>query len=237
MIYTVGCSFTAGDELTNSNHAWPHLLAKDLQTTVINDAISGGTNYRSVYHTIKNLDHDHDLYIIAWTTTARYTFYKSDNNFEINFNPLLTNSLYGHEKFYSDWGRTLYQHWHNDLWATKIWMQQIIQLQSILEKHKKKYIMLNTMPNNLSDWLVSQDCFIDSVKSLINFEVMSDEQILREHQEIQNYTNLIDTDKFYQWNKFSIIDLTKIFPVGPNGHLLESGHQHLSNLLLEYINV
>jgi hypothetical protein len=97
--------------------------------------------------------------------------------------------------------------------------------------------MLNTVPNNLNSWLASKDRFIDSVKSLINFEIMDDEQILQEHQEIQNYAKLIDTDNFYKWNKFSINDLTKIFPVGLNGHLLESGHQHLSNLLLEYINV
>jgi len=237
MIYTIGCSFTAGEELTNPANAWPHLLAKELQTTAINDAINGGTNYRSVYHTIKNLDQNYDLYIIAWTTTTRYTFYKSDNNFEITFNPQLTHNLYGKEDFYVNWGKVLYTHWHNDLWATKIWMQQIIQLQSILEKHKKKYIMLNTMPNDLNRWLASKDQFIDSVKSLINFEIMGDEQILREYHEIQNYTNLIDTSKFYQWNKFSISDLTNTFPVGPNGHLLESGHQHLSNLLLEYINV
>jgi hypothetical protein len=110
MIYTVGCSFTAGDELTDPFNAWPHLLAKELQTTAINDAISGGTNYRSVYHTIKNLDHNYDLYIIAWTTTARYTFYKSDNNFEINFNPQLTNNLYDKQDFYTSWGKVLYTH-------------------------------------------------------------------------------------------------------------------------------
>ena len=104
MIYTVGCSFTYGDELSDNKKAWPFLLANKLQTNVLNDAVSGGSNYRTVYHTTKHLQDNFDLYIIAWTSTARYTFYKSDNNYEINFNPTLRNDLYQDLKFYSGWG-------------------------------------------------------------------------------------------------------------------------------------
>ena len=87
-IYTNGCSFTYGDELIDSKQtAWPAILANKLNGTVVNDAISGGTNSRTMYHTIKNIQQDYDLYLIAWTTYSRFTFYKSDNNFETNFNP------------------------------------------------------------------------------------------------------------------------------------------------------
>lgn len=237
MIYTVGCSFTYGDELSDISSAWPYLLAKNLGTVVVNDGISGGTNYRNVFNTIKNINQNFDLYIIAWTSTARYTFYKSDNNFEINFNPQLQNSLYGNKKFYYDWGKVLYQHWHNNLFSFKIWLQQIIQLQAILEKNKKKYIMLNTVPNDLGVWLAPKEQFINSVKSLINIDLMDDQQILNEHSEIQQYVSLIDTEKFYKWNEFSITNLLKFFPIGPKGHILEDGHLHLSNLLYQYINV
>lgn len=56
MIYSCGCSFTYGDELKDpSESAWPMLLGKKLNKTVDNFAVSGGTNQRTVYHTIKHL--------------------------------------------------------------------------------------------------------------------------------------------------------------------------------------
>lgn len=235
MIYTNGCSFTFGDELTSHDDAWPYLLAKKLNVGVFNDAVSGGTNYRTLYQTTKHIFNTFDLYIIAWTTNTRYTFYKSDNNFEINFNPHLKNDRYGDQYFYSNWGKVLYQHWHNELYSFKLWLQQIIHLQAILEKRKKNYLMINTMPNNLSNWLESKDRFIDSTKHLLNFDLMTDEQIFTEFQEINHYVSCIDTEKFYKWNKFSIIELTNSFPIGPGGHFLKQGHEHLANLLADYI--
>lgn len=235
MIYTNGCSFTYGDELTDSTNSWPYLLANKLETGVINDAISGGTNYRTVYRSLRNLNKNYNLYIVAWTVPSRYTFYKSDNNFEINFNVQLKNNLYGKEEFYSNWGKVLYKHWHNELYSLKLWLQQIIQLQSTFEKFQKNYLMLNTFSNNLDAWLAPEDQFISSVKNLINFDLMTDEQIFAEHQEIQYYLSCINTEKFYQWNNFFIADLATRFPTGPNGHILESGHQHVSDLLYQHI--
>ena len=45
---------------------------------------------------------------------------------------------------------------------------------------------------------------INSVKELINFSVMTDEQIIDEYKEIQYYISLIDFSKFYRWNEFYI---------------------------------
>lgn len=235
MIYSNGCSFTQGDELNKTSLAWPHLLAKKLNTEAFNDAVSGGTNYRTVYRTTKHIKENHDLYVVAWTTYARYTYYKSDNNFEINFNPQLKNTLYENEKFYSQWGKDLYLHWHNELYAFKIWLQQIIQLQATFEKFQKNYLMINTFPNNLDKWLVSEDQFLSSVKNLINFDLMNDEQIFAEYHEIQYYLSCINTEKFYKWNNFFIDDLVQQFPVGPGGHILDAGHEHLSDLLYQHI--
>ena len=235
MIYANGCSFTFGDELDDPRSAYPHRLADRLGTTAVNDAMSGGTNYRSVYQTIKNTENNFELYVIAWTSTARYTHYKSDNNHEINFNPQLVNALYGKEDFYNKWGQTLYKHWHNELYAFKLWLQQIIQLQAMFEHTKKKYLMINTMPNNLAEWSMPKNQFISSVKNLINFDIMTDDQILAEYDEIQYYTKLINVDNFYKWNEFCITDLRTQFPCGPQGHLLNDGHQHLSDLLYHHI--
>ena len=233
-IYACGCSFTYGDELKDPNiSAWPAKLAEKLSASIDNNAVSGGTNTRTVYQTIKNTQENYDLYLIAWTTYYRFTFYKSDNNFETNFNPNLTHSLYGNEKFYYDWGNDLYKYWYNELFAFKLWLQQIIQLQQILKD--KKYLMLNTMENNLSKWLAPKESFTESVKDLINIDSMNDEQIFDEYNEIQYYISLIDFSKFYCWNKFYIGQLTTQFPVGESGHILEEGHEYLANLIYKHV--
>ena len=224
-IYSIGCSFTHGDELQSpSTSAWPMQLAQKLGATGVNDAVSGGTNYRTVYRTIKHLSNSFDLYIIAWTTNTRFTFYKSDNNFEINFNPQLVNKLYKDQSFYRDWGKTLYANWFNELYAFKLWLQQIIQLQAVI---KKPYLMINTMDNHLKNWLVEKNQFINSVKWLINFDIMSDDEIFDEYQEIQYYVSCIETEKFYRWNNFSITDLCTQFPCGAGGHILELSLIHI----------
>lgn len=233
-IYACGCSFTYGDELKNPNKsAWPARLAEKLSASIDNNAISGGTNIRTVYQTIKNTQENYDLYLISWTTYSRFTFYKSNNNFETNFNINLKHSLYGNEKFYCDWGNDLYKYWYNELFAFKLWLQQIIQLQQILKD--KKYLMLNTMENNLSKWLTPKESFISSVKDLINFDSMNDEQIIDEYKEIQYYISLIDFSRFYRWNDFYIAKLCDQFPVGPEGHILEDGHEYLANLIYKHV--
>jgi hypothetical protein len=233
-IYANGCSFTHGDELESpATTAWPALLADYLGANLTNDAVSGGTNPRTVYRTIKHLQEDFDLYLIAWTTDTRFTVYKSDNNFEINFNPQLKNNLYGNNDFYSTWGQTYYTTWYNQLYAFKLWLQQIVQLQAVLGN--RQYLMINTMSNSLNKWTASWPNFIDQVKSMINFDVMNDEQIFAEHKEIQYYVGQIDVSKFYKWNQFNVQDLCSEYECGPGGHILEQGHQQLANLVNKHL--
>jgi hypothetical protein len=233
-IYANGCSFTYGHELESPQEsAWPRLISNHLGGTLVNRATPGGTNQRTVYHTVKDTHDDYDLYLIAWSDYSRFTFYKSENNFEINFNAQMKHDLYTKESFYREWGDTLYKHWYNELFAFKLWLQQIIQLQLTLQD--KNYLMINTMPNNLSLWLAPKESFIGSVKHLINFDSMTDEQIIDEYNEIQYYISLIDTAKFYKWNDFYITDLCTQFSVGPGGHILEQGHKNLSNLIIEHL--
>lgn len=233
-VYVNGCSFTHGDELKTPNlSAWPALLGKNLNCRVDNDAVSGGTNQRTVYRTIKNLENKYDLYIISWTTYTRFTFYKSDNNYEVNFNPRLNHTTYGKEKFYKEWGNTLYKVWFNELYAFKLWLQQIIAVQAILAN--KNYLMLNTFHNNLNAWTVDSNLFNESVRNLITFDNMNDEQIFAEHREIQYYLKQIDTSKFYRWKDFYIASLNEKFPIGPHGHFLEQGHIEIAKLISEHV--
>jgi hypothetical protein len=235
-IYVNGCSFVYGDELDDrAAQSWPALLGQKLSATVVNDAMLGGSNARTVYRTIKHLDQDFDLYVIVWTFDHKFTFYKSDSNIEVNFNPKLNDLTYGSEDYYRIWGRTLYQIWYNRLYGFKLWLQQILQLQAMLYLHDRQYLMINATDNNLPQWSVDQDQFIDSVKSLINFNIMNDEQIFAEYEEIQYYINEIDRSTFYNWDTFTIRSLCDQFATGPRGHFLEAGHQHLANLIYNHL--
>jgi hypothetical protein len=235
-IYTNGCSFVYGAELDQPDvECWPAVLSRQLNAELVNDAVLCGSNARTVYRTIKHFPLNFDLYIIAWTHDSKFTFYKSDDNTEVNFSHPLVDYRFGGDDFYKIWGRTLFQVWYNRLYGFKLWLQQIIQLQTLLEKHNKKYLMINTVDNDLTKWSAPRDQFIDSVKKLINFLTMDDEQIFAEYEEIQYYLGQIDTSTFYNWGTFTIRSLRDQFETGPRGHFLTAGHQHVADLIYKHI--
>jgi hypothetical protein len=244
-LYFNGCSFTFGDELQDpKNSAWPALVADSLKCQFLNDAVSGGSNDRIVYKTLL-ASGNYDYFFIAWTTYARFTEYNPVDNFEINFSPQLnldpslhfTNDLKTNYKKYKNYGELYYKHWFNELYQFKKWLQQIILLQSFLSVHKKKYLMLNTMCNNLHRWLQHADLFIVSTRDLIDFfDYVNDEQLLQEQKQIQQLVSLIDKSKFIGWNEWSITSLRTDYPCGPRGHILEDGHQAVAKKVLEYYN-
>jgi len=236
-IYVVGDSHVYGDELKSpSTDSWPALLASKLGASCVNDGVQCGSNQRNVFNTIKHCaDPDIDLFIISWTTTAKFTFYKSDDNIEGNFNPKLIDYTFGDKDFYKIWGRTLFQVWYNRMFGFKNWLQQIVLLQNYLNTNKKQYLMVNSHSNELTRWLSPKDRFIEQVKPLINFDIMDDDQIFEVHREIQFYASQIDTSKFYRWHDFAIRDILPLFPSGPRGHFLEDGHQHIAELLYKHL--
>ena len=164
-LYFNGCSFTYGDELKNPQQgAWPTLVSSQLKCNFLNDAVPGGTNDRTVYKTILNIDY-YDYFFIAWTFYTRFTEYNPIDNFEINFSPQLnldpsshsSDDLKKNYSKYKDYGQMYYKHWYNNLFEFKKWLQQIILLQSFFRQHNKPFLMLNTCDNNLSSWLQSRE--------------------------------------------------------------------------------
>jgi hypothetical protein len=245
--YFNGCSFTYGDELRHpETQAWPTLLAKSLGCGHHNDAISGGTNDRTVYKTFQNLD-SHDCFFIAWTNYIRFTEYNPVDNFEINFNPylILDASLHSSDDLkkrywkYKDYGEMYYKHWYNELYEFKKWLQQIIMLQSVFDRQNKKYIMLNTMSNNLAQWLEPDtQKFISGMQNLLLFfDAVDDEQLFDEQKQIQKLAGMIDKSRFVKWNQWCISDLKETHACGPGGHLLESGHEAVAKTVLEHYNL
>ena len=234
-IFAVGDSYMISPELKNAEDCWVSLLGRKLNAEIVNDSISSASNYRNVFQIVKSLKEDYDYYIILWNPYSRYTFYKNDNNHEVNFNIHMRDSTYGHEKFFKEFASSLYKNWFNNLFGFKILLQQIILTQSLLREHNKQYCMIHGPEQHLSQWLAPRDEFIAKTKDLINFDMMNDKQILDEYEEIQYYISLIDTSKFYGWNTFWMTQLIDKFPTGQNLHLLEEGNQYLANVIYNYV--
>jgi hypothetical protein len=244
-LYFNGCSFTYGEELENPQQsAWPTLVASYLKHDFLNDAISGNSNEHIVYKTLLNVD-NYDYFFIAWTHNVRFTEYNPVDNFEIHFNPALSldpsnyhsNDLKKNYSKYKKYGEMYYKHWFNELYEFKKWLQQIILLQSFFKVHNKKYLMLNTTNNQLPAWLQSREKFVDSTRSLLSFfDYLTDDQLLNEHDQIQNLVSMINTSCFIEWNKWTISNLCKSYKCGPGGHFLEEGHQMVANKVIECYN-
>ena len=242
-IYYNGCSLTYGDELKNpTKSAWPTLVSKHYKLDFLNDAVSGGTNDRIVYRTIKHIN-EYDFFVIAWTNYARFTEYNPVNNYEINFNPNITIDTHKHidtdlvdnPHKITDYAKMYYKYWYNELYELKLWLQQIILLQALLQKKRKKFIMLNAFDNNLNKWLQPREKFTNAIALLVCVDAMNDDQLIREHIEIQKLVNLIDCNTFIGWNEnWYIRELSKEYPIGPKGHILEEGHNAVAKRVIKH---
>jgi hypothetical protein len=224
-LYFNGCSHTYGDDLTNpAVSAWPAILAKEYGATLLNDSVSGGTNDRIMYRVVKQID-QFDKFYIAWTYSSRFTRYRADNNFEVNFNSQLVNDLYGQDPDFLTYGKIHYTTWFNELYSFKLWLQQIILLQALFESRNKQYLMINATNNLIDRWTVDWPNFNNSVQSLLCFDSMNDHQLFLEYQEIQSLLKNINCNRFVGWNTWWITKLHDSYTLGPTGHLLENGHR------------
>lgn len=233
-LYFNGCSHTYGDDLTDpAATAWPSILSHTIGADFLNDSVSGGTNDRIVYKTIKNIN-QFDKFYIAWTYTSRFTRYRSDNNHDVNFNSHLVHSLYGKDPDFVKYGKIHYKIWHNELYATKLWLQNIVMLQRLFESENKSYTMVNSTHNHLDRWASSWQNFNTSVQSLLCFDQLSDIQLRQEHDEIQQLLSMINTDRFVGWNNWCFTNEIQHYPVGKTRHLLEQGHKAIALRILTH---
>jgi len=234
MLWATGCSHTYGDDLQDKSSAWPYLLAKKLGMSCNNNAVSGGSNERVLYESVKF--NTCELAVVAWTYKERFTRYDNLNNFQINFNPSLAHTEYSNLYYFNQYGKLHYAHWSNTLYEFKIWLQQIIVLQKYFESKSQRYLMLNAAQNNYNAFSSSWLEFNNNIKDLVCFDAMNDEQLYQEHIEIQKYIDEINMKCYYSINNFHITDLHNVYPVGKTGHLLDEGHQHLANRLYDCLN-
>lgn len=233
-LYFNGCSHTFGDDLKNpGTDSWPSVIARTLNCQFENFAISGGTNERIKYLTVKHVD-EFDKFYIAWTYTNRFTRYRSDNNHEVNFNILMRHSLYGTDSDFLTYAKLHYKTWFNELYAFKLWLQDIVLLQTFLESQKKPYVMINADNNSIDRWTTDWPNFNDSVKSLLCFDLMDNQQLFAEHQEIQQLVSKINFKHYIGWNDWWLYKLSSLYPVGCTNHLLEDGHRAVAEYILKH---
>jgi hypothetical protein len=233
-LYFSGCSHTYGDDLSDpTSQSWPAIISSRLGHKFLNDSTSGGTNDRIMYRTIKNID-QFDKFYIAWTYTTRFTRYRADNNYEINFNPQLTHAMYGKSLEFLQYGKLHYSIWHNELYSFKLWLQNIILLQTLFKSKNKSYVMINADNNLINQWTSDWPLFNDSVHSFLCVDLMNDNQLRAENLEIQNLLKQIDFSHYIGWNSWWLTQLLETYPVGPTGHLLEEGHLATAQYILKH---
>lgn len=229
-IYVNGCDYVYGTGLSNPTlHNWPALIGKKIQATIINNSHSDNTNQSIVYDTIKNLKNNYDLFLISWTTYSKFEFYKNKNIQRESFDPKTQFTI--KEKPKREWVEMLYTNWYNELYSLKVWLQQIIQLQSVLSN--QNYLMINAVDNLLPLWLGDIKSFHKQFARVIDISNINDEQIVDEYNEIQYYNNIIDKNKFYRWGDFAISDIT--YPRNSAGKILEEGHEFISDLIINHL--
>ena len=231
-LYFNGCSHTYGDDLDSpATQAWPSILSNSLGCEFLNDAVSGNANDHIIYRTIKNANQFDKIYI-AWTYIERFTRYRFDNNYVVNFNPKLGNNLYNNDMDFVNYGKMHYAIWYNDLYSFKLWLQNIILLQRYLESVKKPYLMVNTDNNLIERWTSSWPDFISNVQLLLCFDLMDNDQLYQEHKEIQQLLSEINFDHYIGWNTWWITKDS--FPAGPTDHYLFEGHEHVAKYILKH---
>lgn len=223
MIYCIGDSFTAGDELTGwSDHfdsnkkpypthpsAWPSLLEQKLNHPVVNLGRGGCGNTRIIKRAIDIALDQPDIVIVAWTDILRLELADDLSPFDYwaGRNIKRMSSGYLREPLVK-WLTVNQNNPEIEKWYYAAWLRQIILLQSFFNLRNQKYIMLSSNP-------------------LYQYRKYS--------EEYKKLTDQIDVTHFLGWPKWSMMEWAHGLPKGPHGHFLEDGHKLVADKVYEHI--
>lgn len=215
MIYTIGDSFTYGDELVDpSKTAWPILVGNCFDRPVLNMGKKAVGNTYIVKRVVDvAFKDDAELVLIAWTHPNRMEFFDYDNNRPFNTWPGRQFRGATHSQLELTKILTHDQCPSSDVWAYRKWIRDIILTQNLLNTQNKKYLMMVTW----HDWEPFNDvsdlwCNVDLAKFIGS---------------PQGAIPTVDYETFCYW--FSDA------PQGPNHHPLELGHQRIAEKINEHI--
>ena len=213
-LYTVGDSFTEGEELEDPKDAWPFVLGKKLGYDVVNEGRRGTSNHWCVKRTINAVtNYSPDLVVVGWTSCGRQEFNDMHGVFTIW--PGATEHAYWmHPEQAKDVDRPSIARWltlHSEVvYEFRNWLRQVILLQSFLKHNNVEYRFVNTF---------------DNLDLMNNLEHRADDLI-----------GMIDTTKFVGWPYTSMVEMMGDAPKGPGGHPLELGHQRIAEAIHAHIS-
>jgi len=168
ILYTIGDSFTYGDELENpETECYPYLLSKKLGCELVNEALPGASNdwmFRKTVQWIsnKNLD-DIFMVIVGWSNPHR-----REENFEFYWG--------GSDKYFDRWNwwnqgehKTISKFISKYLWNTRLSyfksVTYILTLQEFLKSKNIKYLFYDPYVNIFlqDDWYYENMADIEKV--------------------------------------------------------------------------
>ena len=135
ILYTNGCSFTWGDELSNRNSRYASLLANKLNCELVDNSMCGASNERILRTTLDYLqdpktDLENLIVVIGWSGISRTEIY--DNGWDT-----ITPTMMGTDKRAIEY----YQWIQSEQQDNLKFYNQVLLLQLWLEKHNVKYFM------------------------------------------------------------------------------------------------
>jgi hypothetical protein len=213
-LYTVGDSFTYGEELADRNHAWPHVLGNRLGYDVVNEGKRGTSNHWCVKRTINAVtQHTPDLVVVGWTSCGRQEF--NDQHGAFTIWPGCTEHAYWLDPDQAtDVDRATISQWltmySEPVYEFRNWIRQVLLLQSFLKQCNIQYRFVNTFDN------------LDLLHQLDH----------RAHDLI----DMIDTTVFVGWPDQQMVEIMADAPKGPGGHPLELGHQRIAEAIYETLH-
>jgi hypothetical protein len=213
-LLTAGDSFTYGDELTDLQSAWPHLLGKKINADVVNIGKPASSNdkiFRMIFEYLITFNNPKpDLVVIGWTSPGRIEFADDIGYYDVW--PGYSGNLF--IKDGCTWRQELADYistYHNSEYFHKKFLQQVITMQTFLTSKGIKYIMLNTVQNEYYKQ--------HSIKVPDGSEYFSE----------------VDKTQFLGFNKEGMVEWVEGCKKGPNGHFLEDGHRIVADRIYEHI--
>jgi lysophospholipase L1-like esterase len=204
-LLTIGCSFTAGDELPDANtQSWSALLANKLNLELNNLGRSSGSNdyiFRTAVE--ETLTTKYDTVIVQWTEPSRMEFWYYYKPLTIS--PRMTSPHPGE----FDWVTTLYKKHYNDAFRYKKWCCDMLALQGYFKSINQRYLFVN----------------LAGLKSYYE----------KYYNELSHLWDKLDTEYYVGWPEDGLLEFQGDCPNGPGGHPLELGHERIADKIYEHI--
>jgi hypothetical protein len=208
MIYCIGDSFTYGEELTDREQAWPAVLGKKLNQSVINWGKPATGNYRIVKRAMDAVFAGASMIVIGWSDPARQEF--AD---DVGITDLWAGRDFRRMQTCNDHRINLIKYmtaYDVPRYYYVKWIRQIILIQAFCQANNVPCMMFSAC--NAEDW---------------NRNYMFDHA---------NLIDRVDPATYVGWPLSGSTEWTFGTPHGPGGHPLEQGHEIIAEKIYEHIS-